>query len=69
MGAPFTWDEIEAHCYDGIVPTAPAGSVQIGWAMREPSGLVAASIPAGYNGTLSADSHTTATRCHARTAA
>jgi hypothetical protein len=68
-GAPFTWDEVEAHYYDGIEPTAPAGSVQIAWGMREGAGTAVASRPSGYNGTLSAASWTTSTRCHARTAA
>jgi hypothetical protein len=64
-----TWDEIEAHYYDGIEPTAPAGSVQIAWGMREGAGTTVVSRPAGYNGTLSAASWTTSTRCPARTAA
>ena len=68
-GAVFTWEEIEAHYYDGIVPTAPAGSTQIRWGLREGSGTTVASEPAGYNGTLSAASWTTSTRCKARTAA
>jgi hypothetical protein len=68
-GAPFTWEEIEAHYYDGIVPTAPAGSTQIRWGMREGSGTTIASDPAGYNGTLSAASWTTSTRSKARDAA
>lgn len=68
-GAPFTWEEKEAHYYDGIVPTAPAGSTQIRWDMREGAGTVVASQPAGYNGVLSAASWTTKTRCKARSAA
>jgi len=69
-GAVFSWDEIEAHYYDGVTPTNPGGGVvQIGWAMRENAGTTVVSIPAGYNGTLSAASWTTATRCHARSAA
>lgn len=68
-GAVFTWEEIRAHYFDGIVPTAPAGSTQIRWGMREGSGTTVASEPAGYNGTLSAASWTTSTRCHARDAA
>lgn len=68
-GSTFTWEEVEAHYYDGIVPTAPAGSTQIRWGMREGSGTTVASEPAGYNGTLSAASWTTSTRCKARTAA
>ena len=68
-GAPFTWDEIRAHYFDGIIPANPGGGVvQIGWAMREGAGTTVASSPAGYNGTLSAASWTTATRCKARIA-
>jgi hypothetical protein len=69
-GAPFTWDEIDAHYYNGVTPTNPGGGVvQITWPMREGAGTTAASSPAGYDGTLSAASWTTKTRCKARTAA
>jgi len=69
-GSPFTRDEIEANYYDGVIPTNPGGAVkQIAWGMRENAGTTVVSSPAGYNGTLSAASWTTATRCHARSAA
>ena len=63
-GSAFTWDEIEAHCCDGILPSGG-----IGWGIREGAGTTAVSVPAGYNGTLSAASWTTQTRCKSRTAA
>jgi hypothetical protein len=69
-GAPFTWDEIEAHYYDGVIPANPGGAVkQIAWGMREGSGTTIASSPAGYNGTLSSASWTTSTRSKKRAAA
>ena len=69
-GAPFTPAEDAAHYYDGVIPTNPGGGVvQIGWAMRENAGTTVVSSPAGYNGTLSAASWTTATRYKARVAA
>ena len=66
-GRALSWDERRALYFDGIVPAA-SGATRIGWAMRENTGTVVASSPSGYNGTLSADSHTTATRCKARIA-
>jgi hypothetical protein len=69
VGRMPTWAEIEAHYYDGIEPTAPAGAVQISWGMREGAGTTVASSPAGYNGTLSAASWTTSTRSKKRAAA
>lgn len=68
-GAPFTWDEIRDHYFDGTVPECPAGCKQIGWAMDEGSGTTAHSSPAGYDGTLLAESWTTSTRSTARSAA
>jgi hypothetical protein len=68
-GAVFSWDEIDAYCYDSVTPVAPAGSVQIGWAMREGAGTSAFSIPAGYTATLSSAAWSSMTRCHARTSA
>jgi len=66
-GRALSWDERRALYFDGIVPAA-SGATRIGWAMRENTGTVVASSPSGYNGTLSADSHTPATRFKARVA-
>ena len=63
-GASWSWDERDALYYNGKVPGGA-----IAWPMREGAGLTAVSQPAGYNGTLSAASWTTKTRCKARTAA
>lgn len=68
-GSAFTWEEVRAHYFDGTVPDCPAGCKQIGWALDEGSGTTAHSSPAGYDGTLSADSWTTSTRSKARSAA
>lgn len=68
-GSAFTWEEVRAHYLDGTVPDCPAGCKQIGWALDEGSGTTAHSSPAGYDGTLSADSWTTSTRSKARSAA
>jgi hypothetical protein len=64
IGRAPTWAELDADCYDGVLP---AGAIL--WSLREGSGTSAVSVPAGYNGTLSAAGWTTATRCKARTAA
>jgi len=63
-GAAWTWDKRDALYYVGKVPSGA-----IAWPMREGAGVTAVSQPAGYNGTLSAASWTTVTRCKARTAA
>lgn len=68
-GAPFTWNERQAYCCDGIIPANPGGGVvQIGWSFREGAGVTAASVPAGFDGTLSSASWTDKTRCKARVA-
>jgi hypothetical protein len=63
-GTAWTWDQRDALYYDGDTPDGA-----IAWPMREGAGTTAASSPAGYDGTLSAASWTTKTRCKARTAA
>lgn len=66
-GAPFTWEEIESHYYDGVIPTNPGGGVkQVYWGMREGSGTNVASSPAGHAGTLLAESWTDQTRSKGR---
>jgi hypothetical protein len=64
-GSAFTWDEIEANYYNGVVP---AGST-CHWPMTEGAGTSAADVISGRNGTLSVASWTTSTRSKARAAA
>lgn len=63
-GTAWTWDQRDALYYQGEIPSGA-----ISWAMREGAGTTVASSPVGYDGTLSAASWTTQTRCKARPAA
>lgn len=68
-GGIFTLAEIRARYYEGVAPTTPTGMIQIGWAGREGAGTNVASVPPGFNCTMSAAGWTTDTRCKARSTA
>jgi len=59
-GTAWSPGQIEAHYFDGAEPL-----YTVKWPLRDGSGTTAISQPAGYNGTLSAASWTTKTRCPA----
>lgn len=63
-GAVFTPEEIRAHYLTGTVPTG----LTCHWPCREGAGTNVADIVGGRDGTLTAASWTTSTRCKARTA-